>query len=284
MSSNTHSLLSLILYFCAKVQSLILFSTVPYGGTPTSIAVPGAFGMSSTIHPGPVDFSPPRQYFAGIMASTEKAREQILAIGRILAEQQMVAGTDGNISVRCDSGRILITPTGCRLGDLIAADLVLVDLEGTVLEGQLKPSSEMNAHLHLYRRRPNIGAVVHAHPPHATAYAVAGVPLEWEAIPELVALVGPVALTEYAAPGTGQAALALEEFAADHHAFLLRNHGLITAGETLEQAWQRHEVVEHTAKILLLSQLLGGPKKIPSDDLTRLHELRRSLERTLTSQ
>lgn len=218
------------------------------------------------------------------MASTDKAREQILAVGRILAEQQLVAGTDGNISVRRDSGRILITPTGCRLGDLTAADLVTVDLKGTVFEDQLKPSSEMNTHLHLYRRRSDVGGVVHAHPPHATAYAVAGVPLEWEAIPELVALVGPVALTEYAAPGTGQPALALEKFAADHHAFLLRNHGLITVGQTLEQAWQRHEIVEHAAKILLLSRLLGGPTKIPSDDLTRLHELRRSLDRTLASQ
>lgn len=218
------------------------------------------------------------------MVSTNKAREQILAIGRKLAEQRMVVGSDGNISVRCDNCRILITPTGGRLGYLTVADLVLVDLDGTKLEGQLKPSSEMDTHLHLYRRRPDIGAVVHAHPPYATAFAVAGVPLEWEAIPELVALVGPVALTEYAAPGTGQAALALEEFAADHYAFLLRNHGLITVGQALEQAWQRHEVVEHAARILLLSRLLGGPTKIPSIDLTRLHELRRSLERTLTVQ
>ena len=218
------------------------------------------------------------------MVSTDKIREQILAIGGRLAERQMVAGSDGNISARCDSGRILITPTGCRLGDLTAADLVMVDLKGTVLGGQLKPSSEMDAHLYLYRRRPDIGGVVHAHPPHATAFAVAGVTLEWEAIPELVTLVGPVALTEYAAPGTGQATLVLDKYGSDHHAFLLRNHGLITVGQTLEQAWQRHEVVEHAAKILLLSRLLGGPTKIPSNDLTRLHELRRSLDRTLASQ
>lgn len=202
----------------------------------------------------------------------------------MLAERQMVAGTDGNISARCDHNRILITPTGCHLGDLIATDLVIVDLEGTVLEGQLKPSSEMDAHLHLYRKRPEIGGVVHAHPPHATAFAVAGVPLEWEAIPELVALVGPVALTEYAAPGTAQAALALDKYSSDHHAFLLRNHGLITVGRTPEEAWLRHEVVEHAARILLLSRLLGGPTKIPSNDLTRLHELRRSLDSTLTSR
>lgn len=245
---------------------------------------PNSIDSSDPIDPGAVDFSPPRQYFAGTMLSTDKAREQILAIGRMLAERQMVAGTDGNISVRCASGRVLITPTCSRLGDLTAADLLLVDLEGTVIEGQLKPSSEMDAHLYLYRKRPEICGVVHAHPPHATAFAVAGVPLEWEAIPELVALVGPVALTEYAAPGTGQAAIALEKYCSDHHAFLLRNHGLITIGQTLEQAWQRHEVVEHAAKILLLSRLLGEPTKIPSNDLTRLHELRRSLDRTLTSR
>jgi L-fuculose-phosphate aldolase len=238
----------------------------------------------ATIHPDSVDFSPPRQYFAGVMVSTDKAREQILAKGEKLAERQMVAGTDGNISVRCDSGRILITPAGCRAGDLIAADLVLVNLEGIVLEGQLKPSSEMDAHLYLYRQRPDIGGVVHAHPVHATAFAVTGVPLEWEAIPELVALVGPVALTAYAAPGTRKVAAALEAYISDHHAFLLRNHGLITVGQNLEQAWQRHEVVEHAAKMLLLCRLLGGPTKIPSDDLTRLHELRRSLDRNLASQ
>lgn len=218
------------------------------------------------------------------MVSTDKVRELILAIGRVLAERQMVAGTDGNISARCEHGRILITPTGCHLGDLVTADLVIVDLDGNVLEGQLKPSSEMDAHLHLYRERPEIGGVVHAHPPHATAYAVAGVPLEWEAIPELVALVGPVALTEYAAPGTSQTVLALDKFGSDHHAFLLRNHGLITVGRTLEQAWLRHEVVEHAARILLLSRLLGGPTKLPSNDLIRLNDLRRSVDSTLTSQ
>ena len=104
--------------------------------------------------------------------------------------------------------------------------------------------------------------------------------MEWEAVPELVALVGPVALTEYAAPGTKEAAAVLEKYVADHHAFLLRNHGLITVGQDLEQAWQRHEIVEHAAKILLLSHFAGGPKKIPSQDLARLHELRQTLEKT----
>ena len=217
------------------------------------------------------------------MASTNKAREQILLIGRRLAERQLVAASDGNLSVRCDRSRILITPTGYGLADLNAADLVLVDLDGSVLEGQLKPSSELETHLGLYRHRPDIGGIVHAHPPHATAFAVAEVALEWESIPELVAMVGPVALTEYAAPGTGQAASALEKYASDHHAFLLRNHGLITVGRTLEQAWNRHEVVEHAARILLWSRLLGGPTKIPPSDLSRLNDLRRALDKPLPS-
>jgi L-fuculose-phosphate aldolase len=212
------------------------------------------------------------------MRSPETLTDQIISAGKWLADRKMVAGADGNISVRLGPDRLLITPSGFALDRLTPDNLVTVGADGEVLGGSGKPSSELAAHLFFYRKRPAIGAVVHSHPPYATAFAAAGVELDWRVLPEMVVWVGPVALTKYAAPGTSEVPATLEPFIVDHHAFLLRNHGLITVGRTLDQALQRHEIIEHGARILFLSRLLGGPDRIPQVDLMRLNQMRKSLD------
>lgn len=225
-----------------------------------------------------VDFPYAARYLADGMTSPKTLTDQIISAGKWLADRKMVAGADGNLSVRLGPDRLLITPSGFALDRLTPADLVTVANDGEVLGGSANPSSELATHLFFYRKRPAIGAVVHSHPPYATAFAAAGVELDWRVLPEMVVVVGPVALTKYAAPGTSEMPTALEPFIVDHHAFLLRNHGLITIGRTLDQALQRHEIIEHGARILFLSRLLGGPDRIPEADLTRLNQLRESLE------
>ncbi|MEW5795230.1 MAG: class II aldolase/adducin family protein [Candidatus Zixiibacteriota bacterium] len=226
-----------------------------------------------------VDFPAAARYFAAGMDSARKQRKQLIEVGKRLTKMRMVAGSDGNLSARLENGHILITPSGVPLGDLDADDLVMVDLHGTKLDGDGEPSSELATHLYLYKSRPDIQAVVHAHPPYATAFAVAGVEMEWRSLPEMVVLVGPVALTEYAPPGTEAVPKALEPFFANHDAFLLRNHGLVTVGRSVMIAWQRHEIVEHAARILHLSRTLGGPQHIPGSDFERLENLRNTLTR-----
>ena len=212
------------------------------------------------------------------MNADKELYRQILAAGKRLAKKQLVAGSDGNISVRLDSRRILITPSGLCLDDLDTDDLVTVDNDGQTIEGRYKPSSEIAAHLHFYRVRPDVNAVVHAHPPHVTVFVLTGVEPAWQSLPEMVVLVGPVALTPYAPPGTNQLPEVLGPFTTDHNAFVLSNHGLITLGQTLPQAQNRMEIVEHAAHILYLSEALGTTQRLPEDELKRLETLRRALE------
>jgi L-fuculose-phosphate aldolase len=212
------------------------------------------------------------------MDSAKDLRRQILAAGKRLAKKQLVAGSDGNISIRLDSARILITPSGFPLDEIDAEDLVVTNLNGQPEEAIHKPSSEIAAHLLFYRERPEVTAVVHAHPPHTTAFAVVGIAPEWCTLPEVVVLVGPVVHTPYAPPGTQQVPDSLRPFTADHNAFVLSNHGLITVGRSLGQALARMEIVEHAARILYLSRALGSPQRLPDDELKRLNNLRQALD------
>lgn len=206
-------------------------------------------------------------------------RQMMVEIGRRLAERQMVAGADGNLSARLPDGRILITPSGLAKGRLRPDDLVVVDHLGQKLEGSRSASSESAMHLAAYQARPDIGACVHAHPPYATSFAVAGIELPDDILPEVVVTVGPVPLTEYAPPGTPAVPESLAPFLPDHDAFLLRSHGLLTLGADLEEAFLRHETIEHFARILHLARQLGTVGRIPDYDFARLNDLRRTLRR-----
>lgn len=176
---------------------------------------------------------------------------------RGLAERGLIAGVDGNVSVRLGPGRVLVTPSGVRKADLTAADMVQVDGAGRRRAGRRKPTSELALHLRLLAERPDVGAVVHAHPPAATGFAVAGEGFDTLVLPELIVLCGPVPLVPYGTPGTAELGERAAPFARTHDVLLLANHGAVALGATLEQAWVRMESLEHGARILLAARALG---------------------------
>jgi len=208
------------------------------------------------------------------MALVLSLANDMVEIGRILYERGLVAGAEGNISVRLDNDRILVTPSGLCKGRLSSDDLVLVDFEGRQLEGTNAASSELPMHLHVYRKRDDVRSCVHSHAPYATAYAVAGIDLPADILPEVALFLGRIPLTEYAPPGTEAVGHALDPFLNECNAFLLRNHGLLTIGTGLEEALVRHETVEQYARIVHLARQLGNVDAIPAADLERLEKMR----------
>ncbi|MDH3936887.1 MAG: class II aldolase/adducin family protein [candidate division Zixibacteria bacterium] len=215
-----------------------------------------------------------------INASPFIMRKAVAEFGTRLYEQQMIAGTDGNLSVRLGDDRVLVTPSGLPKGRLAPEDMVIVDMNGKHLQGSHKASAELAMHLLVYQRRSEVNAVIHAHPPHATAFAVAGIGLESDVLPEVVVSVGKIPLTDYAGPGTDEVPKSIEPHVDTCNAFLLRNHGLLTVGRSLDEAYNRHEVVEHYARIVLLARHLGNIDAIPGEDFRRLERMRENLDKT----
>ena len=197
------------------------------------------------------------------------ARE-ICRVGARLREHGLIAGAEGNIAVRLGPGRLLVTPRGRSKADLVPDDLVEVGLDGTPVRGGNAASTELRMHLTIFQVRPDVQAVVHAHPPTATGFATAGQSLNCECIPELLATVGQVPLVPYGMTGTDELSEQMRPFLAEHDALLLANHGAVTMGGTLEQAHLRMESVEQAAKILLTARILGGPVRLDAGDVGRL--------------
>lgn len=193
----------------------------------------------------------------------------IVGVCRRLYERGLIAGPDGNVSVRLADGSILVTPSGLSKGKVTPEDLVVVDLNGAVLEGA-RPSSELRMHLRIYARRPDARAVVHAHPPAATGFAVAGESFMAPVLPEVILQMGEVPLVPYATPGTDALADALDPFLEHHDAFLLANHGATTLGTTLTEAHHRMESLEHAARILLAARAVGRVRELSVADVTAL--------------
>jgi L-fuculose-phosphate aldolase len=193
---------------------------------------------------------------------------------RRLAQIGLIAGRDGNISTRASADRILVTPTGVLKHRLAAGDMVEVDWTGRRRWGRRNPTSELDLHLRILRCRGDVGAVVHAHPPAATAFALAGEELASFALPELIFLVGPVPLVPFGMPGTPELADRIEPFLEGHAALLLANHGAVTLGRTLEEAWVRMETLEHAARILLGARQLGRVTELNPDAVAQLEALR----------
>jgi L-fuculose-phosphate aldolase len=194
----------------------------------------------------------------------------IVRVCRRLYERGLIAGPDGNVSVRLGDGTILVTPSGMSKIDVTAGDLIVVDGAGRVLDGDGRASSELRMHLRLYARRPDVHAVVHAHPPTATAFAVVGEGFMAPVLPEVILQMGTVPLVRYATPGTDALPDNFEPFIAAHDAFLLANHGATTVGATLEAAHQRMESLEHAAKILFTARLLGRVNELSAADVEAL--------------
>jgi len=177
---------------------------------------------------------------------------------RHLAARGLIAGRDGNLSVRIGTERVLVTPSGYIKALLNPADMVEVDLAGTPRRGSRKPTSELDLHLRILRHRPDVHAVVHAHPPTATGFAVAGVEIPGNLLPELAFVVGPVPLVPYGKAGTPELGDRVVPFLKEHNALLLAKHGAVTMGSTLDEAWIRMETLEHSARIIVAAMRLDA--------------------------
>lgn len=209
------------------------------------------------------------------MAATHaRARADIVEVCRRLYDRGLIAGPDGNVSVRIAGGRVLVTPAGMCKIDVRPQDLIELDLDGERRHGRGMPSSEILMHLRIYQRRGDVNAVVHAHPPAATAFAVAGEPIMDAVLPEVILQMGAVALVPYSTPGTRALPDSMEPFLAAHDAFLLANHGATTVGATLTAAHQRMESLEHAAKILLGARQLGQVTRLTDDAVRELRARR----------
>jgi L-fuculose-phosphate aldolase len=185
---------------------------------------------------------------------------------RQLAAHGLIAGRDGNLSVRIGPKRVLVTPSGRIKALLTAADMVEVDLRGVpVRRGSRKPTSELDLHLRILRHRPDVHAVVHAHPPAATGFAVAGQEIPANLLPELPFVVGPVALVPFGKSGTPELGDKVVPYLKDHDALLLANHGAVTMGKTLDEAWIRMESLEHCARIIVAARAIGVPQPVRRD-------------------
>ena len=205
----------------------------------------------------------------------QEEREAVCQIGKLLYDRGYVAANDGNISVKVAENRLLITPSGVSKGRMTPEMLLVTDMDGTVIEGDRHPTSEGKMHLEVYRGRPDVNAVVHAHPPVSTAFAVCRRGLETPYLSELVAGLGQVpCTTSFAMLSTEEVPESVRPYLADHNALLLANHGALAWGGDLWEAFDRLETVEHTAKIVLNAQLLGGGVPLTEEEVERLQSLR----------
>jgi L-fuculose-phosphate aldolase len=205
-------------------------------------------------------------------ARLDALRGAIIDVGRRLHAKGLVTAAEGNVSVRTAEG-LLVTASGVGKGDLTPELVIATDRDGTPLAAGPRVSSEIAMHLAIYRRRPDVRAIVHAHPPAATAFAVAHVPLDQPILAESVLLLGPVPLVPYAAPATPALAEAVGAACAGANALLLANHGAVTMGDTLARAHQRMETLEHLAHVTLLARTLGEPRPLPPADVAALLRL-----------
>ena len=188
-----------------------------------------------------------------------------------------VAANDGNLSVKLPNGNFLTTPTGISKSFITPEKLVVIDGEGNVLEAEngYRPSSEIKMHLRCYKEREDVGAVLHAHPPTATGYAVAHVPLDRYTMIETVAAIGSIPVTPYGTPSTYEVPDAIAPYLQEHDVLLLANHGALTVGADAITAYYRMETLELFAKISLTAHLLGGEKEISEENIQKLIDLRK---------
>jgi L-fuculose-phosphate aldolase len=211
---------------------------------------------------------------AGEPGSETVLRDAVVRVCRRLWERGLVAGHDGNVSVRLGHERILVTPAGLSKCDIGPEDLVVLTVGGVPIGGGLRPSSEIALHVRAYEKRPDVSAVVHAHPPFATAFGVTGRSLPDNVLPEVTVLLGPVPLVPYATPGSAELARRFDPFWAGHDAFLMANHGALALGSNLHIAHQRMETMEHAARIVATAQALGRVEVLTQDDVHVLAAMR----------
>jgi L-fuculose-phosphate aldolase len=204
----------------------------------------------------------------------EQIRADIVEAGRRLYARAYVASNDGNISARLDEQRLVTTPKSVSKGFMTPDMMVVVDYDGRKVSGDRDPSSELPMHLEIYRHRPDVNAVVHAHPPLATGFAVAGIPLTRAVLAEVITTLGSIPIAEYGTPSTAELPEAVRKYIKAHDGMLLANHGAVTCGPSVLAAYYKMETIEHFAKISLVARLLGREHLISREEVERLQGLR----------
>ncbi len=207
----------------------------------------------------------------------DELKEEICEVGRRLYQRGFIAAMEGNLSVRISDNELLATPTGVCKGYLTPDMIVTCDLNGKQLAGKLRVSTEILMHLSVYNVRPEVKAVVHAHPPKSTGFAVAGVPLNRAVLAEVVVTLGCIPLAEYGTPSTPELAKSVERLVRMSDGILLSNHGAMTVGNDLLDAFYKMEIIEHFAEISLISRILGGERLLPREEVSRLLSLRKKV-------
>ncbi len=220
----------------------------------------------------------------GHLKSEDEHRREVCTAGRWIHQRGFVASTDGNVSIRLDPRRVLTSPTAICKGMMVPDDLVITDIEGRKLSGRRNPSSELAMHLLIYRRRPDVNAVCHAHPPVATGYAAAGLPLNKALISEVVLALGCIPVARYGTPGTPELSEALEPLVQHYDAILMANHGVVTYGPDLLTAFFRMETAEHFARVSLVTELLGKQVLLSGGDVEKLLAARARYGSTTAAQ
>jgi L-fuculose-phosphate aldolase len=208
------------------------------------------------------------------MTAEEQARADIVEVGRRLWERGYVASNDGNISVRLDEQRLMTTPKNVSKGFMTPDMMVITDLDGRKIAGQREASSEIKMHLEVYKNRPDARAVVHAHPPTATGFAVAGIALDRAVLAEVITTLGSIPIAAYATPSTQELPDAVRKYIKAHDGLLLANHGALALAGDVFNAYYRMETIEHFAKISLVAHTLGRENLLSRDEVDRLQGLR----------
>lgn len=208
------------------------------------------------------------------MSNESMYRNEIIEVGKRLYFKDFVASNDGNISIRISENEILITPTGVSKGFMSADQILKVDMQGSVITGFMKPTTEMKMHLAVYRNRKDVNAIVHAHPPTATGFAVSGYTFDKVTLPEVIFNLGKIELSEYGTPTTEQVPVAVEKKISNCDALLLANHGALTVGKNVMEAYYRMETLEAVAKITLVTKIIGKENVLNDSQIRELYDIR----------
>ena len=204
-------------------------------------------------------------------------KQQICDIGKRIYDRGMVAANDGNISVKLNDNEFLCTPTGVSKGFMTPEYICKVDANGNVIEANagFKPSSEIKMHMRVYRERPDVKSVVHAHPMYATTFAIVGIPLTDSIMPEAVLSLGEVPIAKYGTPSTDEIPDAVAPYLQSYDAVLLENHGALSFSDSLLNAYHKMESVEFYARLLYQAKMLGGPKLLTEQQVEDIYALRK---------
>ena len=207
-----------------------------------------------------------------------RLRTAICRIGKLSYDRNYIVGADGNISARMADGTILITPTGAMKGFLEPHQVAHVDMTGRAIDDGPKPSSEVGIHLVSYQERPDVKAICHAHPPHAVAMTIAGVDLQMPVIPEIIVTIGGIPTAPFGTPGTSELPETIRDLVRCSDVMMMQNHGSVTLGANLMDAYKKLDMLEHTAKILWLAHVArGGLGPLPEEDVRKMLETRAQL-------